>query len=118
MNTEELLEVPPIPGKTLLDYHRAAMAHCLESLWAYPWNNFDREELEPVVAELCATGDLWEATEALNEIFGACLWEDERYGRELHEAAEDWMREVHYRWEALNRAELAEYKRVQSLKQS
>lgn len=90
----------------ILAYHRQCMTTCIKTMWEDPLMAEHREEIEPMLGRLAATGDLYEATEDANEYFGDGIWDDPRHAKECQSHCEGWMTEYHALWEKLNREEL------------
>jgi hypothetical protein len=95
---------------TILDYHRKAMTRLIDDMWQVPEMAEFRKDLEPALAEMARTGDVFDGLGFLTEFFLNAVWDDERYAEEAHEIAAHWFNIYHDQWEALYRAEIAAYK--------
>ena len=105
-NNSEPIKIGNPRGKFMLAYHRQCMTTCIKTMWEDSLMAEHREEIEPMLGRLAATGDLYEAIEDANEYFGDGIWDDPRHAKECQSHCEGWMTEYHALWEKLNSEEL------------
>ncbi len=93
-------------NREILDYHRKAMGRIIEEMWEVPEMAEFRNDLEPALAEMARTGDVFDGLEFLTDFFLDSIWDECFEPEKVHEIASHWFNVYHDQWETLNRAEI------------